>query len=141
MSRIFGGNADFNFDSQAIEDELSSVTMTFDVATGDVTAFDDAYQNVVAGKKSTRVDIVGAFDATDDQADDVIFSAFDSTVKTLYFIPGGGSASANNPKYNTTASGLTGALVSRHSLNLPVGDKASFTTSFQLSGSTTRETS
>jgi len=142
MSRIYGGNADFSFNAQAIEDELDSVTMSFEVATADITAFSDSYQVAVAGKKSSKVDITGAFDSTDDQADDTIFQAFDSSSPvTVLFVPGGGAASASNPSYECTASGLTGALVESHNLSLPVGDRASFTTSIQLSGLTTRETS
>ena len=142
MARLFGGNADFSFDGESIEDELNSVTMTFEVAVGDITAFSDTYQVPVAGKKSSKVDIAGSFDPTADQADDKIFDAFESSSPvTVLLVPGGGAASAVNPSYECTASGLTGALVENHVLSLPVGDKASFTSSIQLSGSTTRETS
>ena len=142
MARVFGGNAKCSFDGSEINDELDSLTLAWSVPTGNVTAFADVYQVAVAGKKSTTLDISGTFDATDDQADDRLDAALNTnTTKTVIVLPGGGSVGADNPAYTCTASGLTGAIVTRLTENYPVGDAAKFTSSMVLSGSTTRATS
>ena len=42
MARTHGKDADFSFDSVALEDELSSVTLNFTVPEADVTSFSDS---------------------------------------------------------------------------------------------------
>ena len=137
MARIFGGNADFYLDDTWIEAWLDSISIAFDIPTGDITAFADAYQNVVAGKKNTTLELAGSLDTASAAADEVIFECIGAGVKSSKFEPAG----AATCYYQCSASGLTGTLVSRYSISLPVGDKASFTASLQNSGSTTRETS
>ena len=141
MARLFGGNADVVFDSVALEGELESMTLNFSVTTGGVTAFSDPYTVVVAGKKNTTLDVSGSLSTTSGEGDATIFGAIGAGVKDLVVEPGGGSASANNPSYQCSASGLAGTLVSSYSISLPVGDRATYTASFQCSQNTTRETS
>ena len=45
MARTHGKDADFSFDSVALEDELNSATLNFTVPEADITAFSDTYQN------------------------------------------------------------------------------------------------
>ena len=137
MATTYGGNADFYLDDTWIEAWLNSITINFDVPTADVTSFTDSYQNVVVGKKNTTIELSGHFDTASAAADEVIFESIGAGVKTSKFEPGG----ATSCYYQCSASGLTGTLVSKYSISLPVGDKASFTASLQNSGSTTRETS
>ena len=137
MARIFGGNADFFLDDTWIEGWLNSITINFDVPSGDITAFEDVYQNVVAGKKNTTIELAGELDTADSAADEVIFESIGAGVKESKFEPEG----TTNYYYKCAASGLAGTLVSRYSISLPVGDVASFTASLQNSKSTTRETS
>ena len=137
MARVFGGNADFYLDDTWIESWLNSISISFDVPAGDITAFGDTYQNAVAGKKNTTIELSGEADFSAAAADEVIFESIGAGVKTSKFEPEG----STNFYYSCAASGLTGTLVSSYSISLPVGDKASFTASLQNSGSTTRETS
>lgn len=139
--RLFGGNADVVFDSVALEGELESMTLNFSVTTGEVTAFADAYAVMVAGKKNTTLDVSGSLSTTAGEGDATIFGAIGAGVKNLVVEPGGGSPGGDNPSYQCTASGLAGTLVSSYSINLPVGDRATYTATFQCSKSTTRETS
>lgn len=137
MARIFGGNADFYLDDTWIEAWLNSVSINFSVGTGDVTAFTDVVQNVVAGKKNTTLELAGMLDTAAAAADEVIFECIGASYKNSKFEPSG-SVDANNPSYNCTAAALVGTLVSSYSISLPVGDAAKFTASLQNSGSTLR---
>jgi len=144
MARVHGKNVNFSFNGVAIEDELNSVGMNASVGESDVTAFADAYQNFLAGKKNVTFDVGGALDA--DFASDGDATIFDhisltSGPKTLVYDPDGSGPDTNSPEYTCTSSGLTGALCSAYTISLPVGDAATYTASFQCSGSTTRAVS
>ena len=144
MARTHGKDSNFSFNGVAIEDELNSVTMNVTVAETEVTAFNDAYGNFLAGKKSVSVDVAGMLDA--DFASDGDATIFDhisltSGPKTLVFDPDGAGPDTNSPEYTCTSSGLTGAICSSYSISLPVGGAATYTATFQCSGSTTRAVS
>ena len=143
MARTHGKDADFSFDSVAREDELSSVSLNFSVPEADVTAFNAAYQNFLAGKKNVTFDIAGSLDMAASQGDATIFDHLTTTSgpKTLVFDPDGAGPDTNSPEYTCTSSGLTGAMVTSYSITLPVGDAATYSATFQCSGSTTRATS
>jgi hypothetical protein len=144
MARTHGKDSNFSFNAVAIEDELSSITMNATVTESDISAFSDANQNFLAGKKNVTFDVSGALDA--DFASDGDATIFDhialtSGPKTLVYDPDGAGPDTNSPEYTCTSSGLTGALVSSYTITLPVGDVASYTASFQCSGATTRAVS
>ena len=144
MARTHGKDTNFSFNGVAIEDELNSVTMNATVAEADITAFSDSYGNFLAGKKSVSFDVSGLLDA--DFASDGDATIFDhislmSGPKTLIFDPDGAGPDTNSPEYTCTSSGLTGAICSSYTISLPVGDAASYSASFQCSGSTTRAVS
>ena len=143
MARTHGKDSNFSFNGVAIEDELNSVTMNASVAESDVRAFADVYQNFLAGKKNVTFDIAGALDMAASQGDATIFDhiTLTSGPKTLVFDPDGAGPDTNSPEYTCTASGLTGAVVTSYSISLPVGGAATYSASFQCSGSTTRATS
>jgi hypothetical protein len=61
--------------------------------------------------------------------------------KTLVFDPDGAGPDTNSPEYTCTSSGLTGAICSSYTINLPVGGAATYSATFQASGSTTRAVS
>ena len=138
MGRTFGGIATFYLDDTAIESWLDSVTMSVSVPVADITSFADTWQNVVAGKKNVTLDLSGSYDNASSGVDEVIFECIGAGTKTTKFVPAGGTANANNPSYNCTASNLVGTFVSSYSISLPVGDKASFSASLQNSGATVR---
>ena len=144
MARTHGKDSNFSFNGVAIEDELNSITMNATVGESDVTAFNDVYQNFLAGKKSVTFDVAGAVDmdfASDGDATIFDHISLTSGPKTLVFDPDGAGPDTNSPEYTCTSSGLTGAICSSYSINLPVGGVATYSASFQCSGSTTRATS
>ena len=143
MARTHGKDSNFSFNGVAIEDELNSITMNATVAEADLTAFGDAYQNFVAGKKSVTFDIAGSLDIAATQGDATIFDhlTLTSGPKTLVFDPDGAGPDTNSPEYTCTSSGLTGAICSSYSISLPVGGAATYSATFQCSGSTTRAVS
>jgi len=143
MARTHGKDSNFSFNGVSIEDELNSVTMSASVGESDVTAFADVYQNFLAGKKNVTFDIAGSLDMAASQGDATIFDHLTTTSgpKTLVFDPDGAGPDSNSPEYTCTSSGLTGALVTSYSITLPVGGAATYSATFQCSGSTTRATS
>ena len=144
MARTHGKDSNFSFNGVAIEDELNSVTMNASVGESDVTSFSDTYQNFLAGKKDVTFDVAGSLDMTfSGQGDATIFDhlTLTSGPKTLVFDPDGAGPDTNSPEYTCTSSGLTGAICSSYSISLPVGDAATYSATFQCSGSTTRAVS
>ena len=143
MARTHGKDSNFSFNSVSIEDELNSISMSASVAESEVTSFADTYQNFLAGKKNVTFDIAGSLDMAASQGDATIFDHLHtiSGPKTLVFDPDGAGPDTNSPEYTCTSSGLTGALVTSYSITLPVGGAATYSASFQCSGSTTRATS
>ena len=143
MARTHGKDSNFSFNSVSIEDELNSITMNASVAESEVTSFADTYQNFLAGKKNVTFDIAGSLDMAASQGDATIFDHLHtiSGPKTLVFDPDGAGPDTDSPEYTCTSSGLTGALVTSYSISLPVGGAATYSASFQCSGSTTRATS
>lgn len=144
MARTHGKDSNFSFNGVAIEDELNSITMNATVAESEVTAFADTYGNFLAGKKNVTFDVAGALDADfSGDGDATIFDhiTLTSGPKTLVFDPDGAGPDTNSPEYTCTSSGLTGAICSSYSINLPVGGAATYSATFQCSGSTTRAVS
>ena len=143
MARTHGKDSNFSFNSVAIEDELSSITMNATVAESEITAFSDTYQNFIAGKKGVSFDVSGSLDMAASQGDATIFDhlTLTSGPKTLVYDPDGAGPDTNSPEYTCTSSGLTGAICSSYTINLPVGGAATYSATFQCSGSTTRAVS
>jgi len=117
--------------------------MNATVAEAEVTAFSDVYGNFLAGKKSVTVDVAGSLDMAASQGDATIFDhiTLTSGAKTLVYDPDGAGPDTNSPEYTCTSSGLTGAICSSYTVNLPVGGAATYAATFQCSGSTTRAVS
>ena len=144
MARTHGKDTNFSFNGVAIEDELNSVTMNVDVTETEISAFADSYGVFLAGKKNVTFDVSGSLDPSLAGSGDVtIFDhmALASGAKTLIFDPDGAGPDTNSPEYTCTASGLTGALCTSYTITLPVGDTATYSATFQCSGSTTRAVS
>lgn len=144
MARTHGKDTNFSFNGVAIEDELNSVTMNATVGESEVTAFGDAYQNFLAGKKDVSFEVGGSIDmdfASDGDATIFDHVSLTSGPKTLIFDPDGAGPDTNSPEYTCTSSGLTGAICSNYTISLPVGGTATYTATFQCSGSTTRAVS
>ena len=141
MARVHGKNVNFSYNAIALEDELNNVVQTITVPEADITSFADAWQNRVAGKPNVTTELDGKLDPAAGGGDVTLFEGIGAGVKSTVFDPTGNGPGANDPEYKCTASGLTGVLVRTHHISLPVGDAATYRTSLQHSGSTTRAVS
>lgn len=88
MARVHGKDADFSFDSTAMEGYLSNVRLNFAVPEADITAFGDSYQNFLAGKPGATIDVDGFWDTT---PDGVIFGELGLDAEEWDFEPNGGT--------------------------------------------------
>jgi len=122
MARGAIGLADFSFDSVSLEDELNSVTLTFDVPTADITAFSDSYQVPVAGKPSAKMDIAGSWDPAASQGDITIFGELGLEAEEWDFEPDGSTG------YNGYA------ICTAYSITATVNDAVKYTASFAHNG-------
>ena len=141
MARVHGKNVNFSFNGVALEPYISNTTMTFTVEEAESTAYADANQVFLAGKKDVKTEISGSFDAGTNLVDQTLFEGFGAGPKSTVFDPTGSGPGANDPEYKCTSSGLTGVLVDQYQIDLPAGEKASFQATLQHSGATTRATS
>ncbi len=133
--RTHAKDINFSFNSVALEGELESIEQSTNVPEADITSFTDAWQNFLAGNKPNHVtEISGTYDPGDGTGFDALFASIGGGKVSTIFDPTGAGPSAGNPQYQSSASGLTGAEVSRLSLSLPVGDKASYGATIQHSG-------
>ena len=138
--RVHGKDVNFSYNAVNLEGELNSVAITFDVPPADITSFNDAWQNFVAGKPSVSTEIAGTLDMAAGAGDATLFAGIGAGHKSTVFDPTGSGPGANDPEYQCTASGLTGVLVANYSISLPVGGPATYTATLQHSGDTTRAT-
>ena len=138
MARIHGKDANFSYNAVALEGALTRIVMTADVPEAPITAFAGAWQVFLAGKKNVKTELEGLFDPASGAIDAILFAGIGAGVKSTVFDPTGSGPGANNPTYNCTASGLTGALVASYHISLPVTGPATIAAVLQHSGSTSR---
>ena len=122
MARTHGKDSDFAFDSVALEDELSSITMNFTVPEADVTAFSDTYQNFLAGNPTATLDVSGFADLAAGAGDITIF----------------GELGLEGEEYDYEPDGTTGyngfAIVTSYSISSTVGGPITYSASFRHNG-------
>jgi len=133
MAKVHGKGADFTYNAVAIEDELNSITQNSTVAEAEITSFGDVYQNYLAGKPNHTYDISGALDTAAAQGHKTLFAGIGAGAKTTIFSPDAGTTT-----FTSTASGLTGSLISAYTINLPVGDAAKYSATLQVSSALSR---
>jgi predicted secreted protein len=122
MARTHGKDADFAFDSVALEDEVSSVTLNFSVPEADITAFADTYQNFLAGKPTATIDAEGNWDPASSQGDATIFGELGLEGEEWDFEPDG-------------TTGYNGfAIVTSYSITASVADAIKYSVSFRHNG-------
>ena len=124
MPRVHGKNADFSFDSVAIEDELSSATINFEVPEADITSFNDAWQNFLAGKPTATLETSGYWDGASGQGDITIFGELGLEAEEYDFEPDG----------TTGYDGL--AIVTSYSVTAPVNGPVTYALSLRHAGGT-----
>ena len=122
MARTHGKDADFAFDSVAIEDELSSATLNFTVPEADITSFSDSWQNFLAGKPTAPLDVSGFADLASSQGDVTIFGELGLEGEEWDFEPDG-------------TTGYNGfAIVTSYSITSTVGGPITYSASFRHNG-------
>lgn len=141
MSRTHAKDLNFSFNAVALEGELETVDQSSNVPEAEITAFADLWQNFLAGNKVNHVtEIAGSYDPEDGAGFDALFASIGGGKVSTIFDPTGAGPGSDDPQYQSTASGLTGAEVSRLSLSLPVGGKAAYGATIQHSGVMVRAT-
>ena len=138
MARTHGKDAQFSYNAVTFQDELNQITQNISVPEADITAFAQAWQTFLAGKKNVVTEIRGSLDTLAAAGDITLFQGIGAGPKSTVFDPVGTGPAAGAPEYQCTVSGLTGVLVARYRVSLPVGGAASFDATLQHSGSTTR---
>ena len=138
MSRIHGQNAQFSYNGVALQSWLDDISMDVSVPEGEITSFADVGQNFLAGKKDVKTELGGPLDMALSAVDATLFGGIGAGVKSTIFDPSGSGPGADDPEYQCTASGLTGALVAGYRLECPVGGAARFSATIQHSGATSR---
>ena len=122
MARTHAKDANFTFDSVAIEDELNSIGINFSVPEADITAFADAWQNFLAGKPTATLDGAGSLDPAAAQGDAIIF----------------GELGLEAEDYNFQLDGATGydgfAIVTSYSIVAAVNAGISYSASWRHNG-------
>tara|TARA_R110002020_G_scaffold308403_4_gene524084 strand:- start:810 stop:1217 length:408 start_codon:yes stop_codon:yes gene_type:complete len=122
MARTHGKSADFAFDSVALEDEVSSATLNFDVPEAEITSFSDAYGNFLAGKPTATISIDGYYDPASSQGDVTIFGELGLEGEEWDFEPDG-------------TTGYNGfAIVNSYSITASVDAPITYSASFRHNG-------
>jgi len=122
MARVHGKDADFTFDSIAMESWLNSVTLNFTVPEAEITAFSDVYQNYLAGKPTAQVTIDGSWDSAASGPDETIFAELGLDAEEWDFEPAG-------------STGYDGfAIVNSYSITAAINAPVSFSASFRHNG-------
>ena len=122
MARTHGKDADFSFDSVAIEDELSAATLNFTGPEADITAFGDTYQTFLAGKPTAPYDVSGFADLASSQGAATIFGEVGLEAEEIDFEPDGSTG------YNGFA------IVTSYSISSTVGGPITYSASFRHTG-------
>ena len=118
MARAHGKDADFSFDSVALEDELNSINLNFTVPEADITAFADAWQTFKAGKPTATIDVEGSADLAGGAGDITIFGELGLEAEEWDFEPDGSTG------YNGFA--IVNSYTIRSAVNAPITYSASF---------------
>lgn len=141
MARTHGKDLNFSFNAVSLEDELHTVTINFTVPEAEISSFNDAWGNFLAGKPDTTIDLAGYFDGANGNGDDTLFAAFGAGPLTTVLDPTGQGPDTDEPTYDCDSSGLTGSILKNYHISLPVGGAAAYTATIQNSGLTTRNLS
>lgn len=135
MARIHGENANYTFNSVAIEDELNSIDQEVAQDIGDVTAFADTAKEHVEGKYGWSHDVGGSADFAASQGDATIFGRIGAGSTAVLFDPvGGGTAgAADNPVYGGNV------IVESYRISSRVNAPATYQARFRGTGALTRD--
>ena len=132
MARLAGNDANFSYNTVAIEDELNSITLTVDNTLTEVTAFADIGAEFVEGLMNAKFSIAGSCDFAAAQGDATIFGQIGSGEAAHVFQPTGTAAAADHPNYTGNS------LVKSYVITCEVGGAATYTAELQVNGPVVR---
>jgi predicted secreted protein len=90
MARAMGDSVDFIYGGVTdAENQTNSVTLNFTVPEGDITAFGDAWQNVLAGKPKAALDVSLLWDPASNEMDAEVFADLGTAAVVWNFEPDG----------------------------------------------------
>ena len=135
MARIHGENANFTFNSVAIEDELNSIDQEVRQDIAEVTAFADAAQEHVEGKYGWSQQVGGSLDPVASQGDATLFAAIGAGPLAVLFDPvgGGTGGAAGNPVYGGNV------IVESYSIHTRVNAPVTYEAALRGTGALTRD--
>lgn len=142
MAFIHGKKSKFEIDNSSgtpvdISAYCEEVSLSRDIETAETTTFGDNDKEYIIGLKDATLSVSGKFDAAGASTVDAVLSGIlgqDASV-TFAYTPGGGSASATNPKYTGEC------YLTSYEVSGSVGDVSTFSASFQCTGAITRAVS
>ena len=129
MAFVHGKGTDFSVDGNNISTYTDSVSLDRNIDTAETTAFGDDDRTYIAGLRGHTFTASGHWDST---LDGYAIGMDDGAVVAFEYGPEG--STAGDVKYSGNA------LITNYSQSSGVGDKASWSASFQVTGSVTRGT-
>lgn len=129
MAEVHGSNSYLSVDGTDVSAYTDNATLSFSVATADVTAFADDDNNYIAGTEDATISHGGNWDATQDG---VSYGTFDQATVATVVGPAGNVG--GNVSYTQNA------LVTGYSIQMNSTNKVTFSASYQRTGATTRGT-
>jgi hypothetical protein len=135
MSIFAATDYDISFNSVDFTDHCTSASVNFDAAELPTTAFGQSWVSNIAGLKSGSVTLELNQDFASSSVDATIWAAL-GTVVSVIVKPTSSAVGATNPSYSFDV------LVSSYSpINAGVGDLATVSVSFNITGAATRNVS
>lgn len=130
MAFVYGRLGEFTFNSVALTTFCDSLEIGIDTDTAEVTAFGDAWKEFIAGTSGGTISISGSWDPTTTSGP---ASALTSTLRTVCtFIAEPGGAAVNQHRTGS-------AICTSYEEASDVGDRATFSATFQITGPVTFE--
>lgn len=135
MAAIHGKSAAHTVNAANLATGTKSVSVKQDAALADTTSFGSAATTYTPGVPSSTMDAEYNWDPAAAQNDVTTWNMINGgTSATVDVTPGGGAASATNPKYSATA------YVASREISIPFDGLVTMTCSFQNSGALSRVT-
>jgi len=139
MAFKHGKTAKFEIDSAAgtpvdISAYCNDVSLSRDIETAETSNFGSSAKTYVIGLTDGSFSVSGQFDAAGASTVDPVLAGLIGleASSTFAFTPGGGNASATNPKYTGEC------YLTSYEVSAGVGDVVAFSASFQCTGAITR---
>ena len=116
MAKQPSKNQNLTINAVALEDDFSSISLSVEQETPEVTSFADAGPRRVVGNYDYTLEVGGFPDFASAQSDATLFAMVGSTGVTFGYDPTGASAGPNDPNYDSTS-----AVLSSYSISGSVG--------------------